>query len=109
MDDVEVEGAGACSPASATDEMVDSQPDYSSEFLILETKQQDARSGSISEPVSIAEFKSKCAVYLEMAKSEDGVARKVAEIPPGPVRDFGLTEMLGISIAELKTVRKECR
>ena len=100
MDDVEVEGAGACSPASATDEMVDSQPDYSSEFLILETKQQDARSGSISEPVSIAEFKS---------KSEDGVARKVAEIPPGPVRDFGLTEMLGISIAELKTVRKDCR
>lgn len=109
MDDVDADGA--CSPASATDEMVLDYSPYANELLSLDTMHHDAKSASISisDPVSIDEFKSKCARYLEMAKSEDGIARRVAEIPPGPVRDFGLTEMLGISIAELKTVREECR
>ena len=109
MDDVDVDGA--CSPASATDEMVLEYSSYANELLSLDTSDHDARctSTSISDPVSIAAFRSECSRYLEMAKSEDGVARRVAQIPPGPVRDFGLTEMLGISIAELKTVREECR
>ena len=96
------------STASATDELAE----YSSgakELCTSDTKYHAMRCANVSDAVSIAEFKAKCSRHLEVARSEDGVARKVAEIPPGPVRDFGLTEMLGISIAELVTVREQCK
>ena len=62
----------------------------------------------ISEPVSIADFKEKCLRHLESVES-DAITQKVSSIPPGPVRDFGFTEMLGVSLDELKAVREECK
>ncbi len=76
------------------------------EFCAWDTKSQAMRFAGVSEPVSIAEFKAKCLRHLR--ESED-IAQKLSSIPPGPVRDFGFTEMLGVSLEELKAVQEECK
>ena len=69
---------------------------------------QALRFVGVGESVSIAEFKSKCAQHLEGVDSEARIAQNLSSIPPGPVRDFGFTEMLGVSLEELKAVQEEC-
>ena len=62
----------------------------------------------VGDEVSVAEFRSNCRKHLEAVDS-DGITKTVASLPEGPVRDFGLTEMLGVSLAELAKVKEECK
>lgn len=78
------------------------------EFCVWNTKDQAARFTGVSKPVSIADFKANCVKHLQSIESEAVTAQKVSSIPPGPVRDFGFTEILGISLEELKILQKEC-
>lgn len=73
-----------------------------------DVRYQAMRFVGVGEPVSIAEFKAKCAQHLEGVDSEARIAQNLSSIPPGPVRDFGFTEMLGVSLEELKAVQEEC-
>ena len=69
---------------------------------------QALRFSGVGELVSIADFKAKCVRHLEGVASEARITHNLSSIPPGPVRDFGFTEMLDVSLDELKTVQEEC-
>ena len=85
------------------------QPESTREFCAWDTKSQAMRFAGVSEPVSIAEFKAKCVRHVRESIEGEGIAHKLSSIPPGPVRDFGFTEMLGVSLEELKAVQEECK
>ena len=70
---------------------------------------QAMRFSGVGDIVSIGSFKAECAQLMESVASEARIAHNLASIPPGPVRDFGLTEMLDISLDELKVVQEECK
>ena len=70
---------------------------------------QAMRFTGVGELVSIGEFKAKCTQHLERVASEARIAYNLSSIPPGPVRDFGFTEMLDISLDELKALQEECK
>lgn len=78
------------------------------ESWMWDTKYHRMSCGGISDAVSVAEFRSNCRGHLEMVDG-DCITKKVASLPEGPVRDFGLTEMLNVSSGELATVKAECK
>ncbi len=74
-----------------------------------DTRFQAMRFAGVGNLVSIGNFKAECAQHIEGVASEARIVQNLSGIPPGPVRDFGLTEMLDISLDELKAVQEECK
>ena len=102
-----MEAAGS---SGAAMDPVDSQLDhsaYAQEFCTWDTRHLVTDCAGVSDAVSVAEFKAQCARHLEIVES-DSLTRTVSNMPAGPMRDFGLTEMMGISSAELEAVKQEC-
>lgn len=104
MDDAAAIGATGTEPAENQQEFSAYTHEY---FISWDTKYHDMRCAGVGDAVSVADFKAKCLKHLEEVE-RDTITLKVSSAPPGPVRDFGLTEMLNISSAELKTVKEDC-
>lgn len=99
--------AGCSSIASAS---AAEQSEFSLDSCICDGKHHTMTCAGVSDPVSVAKFKADCARHLESVEAEDDdITRRVSSMPAGPMRDFGLMEMLNVSTADFEKVKEECK